>query len=504
MAAFALVFAGCGAIVADARYDGRARRRSASALVVRPGDHGDGLRDRPPLGRAHQPGRHGRVHAHAALPAPARRSPTSRAQLRRRGRWRAAAARASGPSKPAHLGRDGAERRRRHARSSTRLVLTAFLMFVIVAVATDTRAVGAAAAIAIGGTVGLDALFGGPVTGASMNPARSFGPALAAGEWTRLLDLRGRARSPGAALGALAYQLVRGERPARRPDGARPVRLPAQRRPLADEPGAVRARGRRAHTRRARPARRPASGCTRRSSRRCASSASTVAAGARRPLTDDLARWADVVVTMGCGDECPYIPGKRYLDWDLPTQGTPGEVRGSATTPRVRVVRAQCLTAASASAAVRRPVARPHFGHCAECCPASRSRATAGRDDPLTVTQARPDGLRLEVLLEPRAAVLAADARGLEAAERRRRDRSGPRRSRTRCRPRSSAARRCAVPTSRVQTPAASPYSVSFARSRDLLDRVVGQRDQHRARRSPRGRSRCRRRSVVNSVGSTK
>jgi aquaporin NIP len=46
------------------------------------------------------------------------------------------------------------------------LVMTAFLMFVIVAVATDTRAVGAAAAIAIGGTVALDALFGGPVTGA--------------------------------------------------------------------------------------------------------------------------------------------------------------------------------------------------------------------------------------------------------------------------------------------------------------------------------------------------
>jgi arsenate reductase len=30
------------------------------------------------------------------------------------------------------------------------------------------------------------------------------------------------------------------------------------------------------------------------------------------------AEWADVVVTMGCGDECPYIPGRRYLDWDLP------------------------------------------------------------------------------------------------------------------------------------------------------------------------------------------
>ena len=63
-------------------------------------------------------------------------------------------------------------------------VLTAFLMFVIMAVATDTRAVGAAAAIAIGGTVGLDALFGGGVTGASMNPARSFGPALVAPEWS--------------------------------------------------------------------------------------------------------------------------------------------------------------------------------------------------------------------------------------------------------------------------------------------------------------------------------
>jgi len=40
----------------------------------------------------------------------------------------------------------------------------------------------------------------------------------------------------------------------------------------------------------------------------------------RRPqlLTHELAEQADVVVTMGCGDACPYIPGKRYLDWDLP------------------------------------------------------------------------------------------------------------------------------------------------------------------------------------------
>ena len=85
-------------------------------------------------------------------------------------------------------------------------------MFVIMAVATDTRAVGAAAAIAIGGTVGLDALFGGPVTGASMNPARSFGPALVTGTWT---DFWVYVVGPvlGAALGALAYQLVRGDHP---------------------------------------------------------------------------------------------------------------------------------------------------------------------------------------------------------------------------------------------------------------------------------------------------
>jgi arsenate reductase len=37
-----------------------------------------------------------------------------------------------------------------------------------------------------------------------------------------------------------------------------------------------------------------------------------------RRLARDLAEWADVVVTMGCGDQCPVVPGKRYLDWDLP------------------------------------------------------------------------------------------------------------------------------------------------------------------------------------------
>jgi arsenate reductase (thioredoxin) len=58
-----------------------------------------------------------------------------------------------------------------------------------------------------------------------------------------------------------------------------------------------------------------------------------------RPLTNDLARWADVIVTMGCGDECPYVPGKRYLDWDLPDpKGRPlGEVRAMRDEIALRV-----------------------------------------------------------------------------------------------------------------------------------------------------------------------
>jgi MIP family channel proteins len=92
------------------------------------------------------------------------------------------------------------------------LLLTAFLMFVIMAVATDTRSVGAAAAIAIGGTVAMDALMGGPITGASMNPARSFGPALAAGQWHDFW-LYVLAPLAGALLGAIAYQVVRGGQP---------------------------------------------------------------------------------------------------------------------------------------------------------------------------------------------------------------------------------------------------------------------------------------------------
>jgi MIP family channel proteins len=89
-------------------------------------------------------------------------------------------------------------------------ILTFFLMFVIMSVATDARAVGEAAAIAVGGTVGLDAMFGGPVTGASMNPARSLGPAVVSGD-LHALWLYIAAPLVGASLGALAYQFVRGE-----------------------------------------------------------------------------------------------------------------------------------------------------------------------------------------------------------------------------------------------------------------------------------------------------
>lgn len=88
------------------------------------------------------------------------------------------------------------------------VVLTFFLMFVIISVATDTKAAGQLAAIAIGGTVAMDALWGGSISGASMNPARSFGPALVAGQWTAHW-LYWVGPILGAALGGFAYQFIR-------------------------------------------------------------------------------------------------------------------------------------------------------------------------------------------------------------------------------------------------------------------------------------------------------
>jgi aquaporin NIP len=99
------------------------------------------------------------------------------------------------------------------------ILLTFFLMFVIVAVATDTRAVGTMAGAAIGGTVMLAAWVGGPVTGASMNPARSLAPALFEG---RLDNLWIYILGPciGAVLAAMLYEAIRltptTEKPTRR------------------------------------------------------------------------------------------------------------------------------------------------------------------------------------------------------------------------------------------------------------------------------------------------
>ena len=205
LATFALVFAGCGAIVADAQYDG-ALGTVGIALVfgliimvmVYATGHLSGAHINPAVTVAFALSRHFPARDAAAY-IPAQIVGAVGGALVLLAVW---------PNQPANLGATipsvgvgGA--------FTYELVLTAFLMFVIMAVATDTRAVGAAAAIAIGGTVGLDALFGGLVTGASMNPARSFGPALAAGEWT---DFWIYLAAPvlGATLGALAYQAVRG------------------------------------------------------------------------------------------------------------------------------------------------------------------------------------------------------------------------------------------------------------------------------------------------------
>ena len=227
IATFALVFAGCGAIVADERYEG-ALGSVGVALVfgliimvmVYATGHLSGAHINPAVTLAFTVGRHFPAREALAYVGAQMAGATAGALLLL----------AVWPAQPAELGATVPS----VAVGSAfvyELVLTAFLMFVIMAVATDTRAVGAAAAVAIGGTVGLDALFGGPVTGASMNPARSFGPAVAAGEWQ---DFWVYVAGPiiGAVVGAIAYQLVRGHdqnaaREKTDPDGPRAVRLPA-------------------------------------------------------------------------------------------------------------------------------------------------------------------------------------------------------------------------------------------------------------------------------------
>ena len=208
LAAFALVFAGCGAIVANAEYESALGAVGVSLVfgliimvMVYATGHLSGAHINPAVTVAftlsrHFPGRDAVAYVVAQVLG------ATAGALVLLAVW---------PDQPGNLGATVPSVGLGSA-LVYEVVLTAFLMFVIMAVATDTRAVGAAAAIAIGGTVGLDALFGGPVTGASMNPARSFGPALAAGEWT---DFWIYVVGPvlGAMLGAFAYQLVRGDLP---------------------------------------------------------------------------------------------------------------------------------------------------------------------------------------------------------------------------------------------------------------------------------------------------
>jgi MIP family channel proteins len=203
--AFALVTAGCGAIVTNATHPGSLGAVGIGLVfglvimvMIYAGGHLSGAHYNPSVTVAFTLARHFPLRDAVAYVG-AQFAGATLAALLLLGAW---------PSKPAHLGTTlpsvavGAA-------FGYEVVLTAFLMFVITAVATDTRAVGAAAAIAIGGTVGLDALFGGPITGASMNPARSFGPALASGtwheQWIYLI-----APFVGAAIGVLVYEVVRG------------------------------------------------------------------------------------------------------------------------------------------------------------------------------------------------------------------------------------------------------------------------------------------------------
>ncbi len=88
------------------------------------------------------------------------------------------------------------------------IILTFFLMFVIIAVATDTRAEGTMAGIAIGAAVTIGAYVGGPVTGAAMNPARALAPAIFQNQWS---DLWIYFVGPcgGAVLAAVTYEWIR-------------------------------------------------------------------------------------------------------------------------------------------------------------------------------------------------------------------------------------------------------------------------------------------------------
>jgi aquaporin NIP len=214
LATFALVFAGCGAIVTDSQRGGALGVVGIAAtfglvimVMVLATGHLSGAHLNPAVTAAFTLTRHFSPREAAAYVV-AQCTGATLAALLLGALWAGSPANLGATSLSVSTG----------VGFAYEVVLTAFLMFVIAAVATDSRAVGEMAGLAIGATVALDALFGGPITGASMNPARSLGPAIAA---DHLDDLWLYLTAPlvGAAIGALAYEVVRGGRAARPPVG---------------------------------------------------------------------------------------------------------------------------------------------------------------------------------------------------------------------------------------------------------------------------------------------
>ena len=203
-ATFTLVFAGCGAIVVNSERGGSLGETGIAAafglaimVMIYATGHLSGAHINPAVTVAFTSTRHFPVRdAVAYIPSQVAGAVAGAAMLRLA--WEGTPANLGATVPSVGVG----------AALAYEFVMTAFLMFVVMAVATDNRAIGATAAIAIGGTVALDALFGGGVTGASMNPARSFGPALLASEWTDFWIYL-LAPVTGALAGAFLYSLVR-------------------------------------------------------------------------------------------------------------------------------------------------------------------------------------------------------------------------------------------------------------------------------------------------------
>jgi arsenate reductase (thioredoxin) len=198
------------------------------------------------------------------------------------------------------------------------------LGLVIIAVATDRRAVRGMGGLAIGLTVGLASLSVGGLTGASLNPARTLGPALASGQYAHLW-LYIAAPVLGALSGMAAYEGLRGHRHAPELGSLGPIHLERPSILFACVGNSARSQMAEAFARRMAP----------RLDIRSGGSQplgfilpETIAVMQERgfdlrhhtskPFDEEWIRnECDLVVTMGCGDACPAFIGKRIVDWEL-------------------------------------------------------------------------------------------------------------------------------------------------------------------------------------------